>query len=34
MAKVNIIIRALNRLEYTSLTIREIDRILWFTTEY
>jgi len=27
MAKVNIIIRALNRLEYTSLTIREIDRL-------
>jgi glycosyltransferase involved in cell wall biosynthesis len=27
MAKVNIIIRAFNRLEYTSLTIREIDRL-------
>src|SRR5690606_5199124 len=27
MAKVNIIIRAFNRLEYTALTIREIDRL-------
>jgi len=27
MARVNIIIRAFNRLEYTSLTIREIDRL-------
>lgn len=27
MAKVNIIIRAFNRLEYTSLTIREIERL-------
>ena len=30
MAKVNIIIRAFNRLEYTSLTIREIDRLAGF----
>ena len=27
MARVNFIIRACNRLEYTSLTIREIDRL-------
>ena len=27
MARVNIIMRAFNRLEYTSLTIREIDRL-------
>jgi len=31
MAKVNIIIRAFNRLEYTALTIREIDRLAGYS---
>jgi glycosyltransferase involved in cell wall biosynthesis len=31
MARVNIIIRAFNRLEYTSLTIREIDRLAGYS---